>query len=68
MLRAISYFAVQPVDGLDITKTGSCKVSSTIQQILVEFPEFIVVFQVQKEGKGMVKQRLWDFNFKLEQV
>ena len=68
MLRAISYFAVQPVDGLDITKTASCKVSSIIQQILVEFPEFIVVFQVQKEGKGMVKQRLWDFNFKLEQV
>jgi hypothetical protein len=62
ILYAICYFAVQPGDGLDITKTRNCKVSAVIKQIVQEFPEFSVVFQMQKEGKGMATQRLCGFN------
>ena len=34
----------------------------------MEFPELIVVFEVQGEGKGMATQRLWDFNYNWNNV
>jgi hypothetical protein len=44
ILYAISYFSVQPGEGLDIIITGSCKVSSITKHILVALPEICFLY------------------------